>query len=776
MSSHKCTTCGNPAKLTCPQCQTSGYCSQDCFQKDWPKHKQFHHQFTKDILKLKSKPYLHSTNILSKMKKLNNVNVQGKGRFTNGKRDLIHIQNKLEFKQYISASTISSKNDKIVIFGGRDYVFIYEIQENGILKEVNKLEIDSRCSSLLSLKGGPSKWGDLIVGTRRGLIYLFRQYFAINPNRPIILDTHKQSVTSLVEVGDSFFSLSGKDREGFIINWDYKDITEVQLSKKEPESRDWKFFSKTPTRHNMIGMGFYSGSVKKFSSPYILYGGGYSVGFDEKRNLIPYFKFATGWNLTGGFGNLKILSRNFVFGGTEKYLVYAGLENGDIVALSLEKYLDTTDIKLKGHQTLVTYLAISNDKRYLFSCSAGDNTLRVWDLTTNENIQTIKINIHVSSSLVFTASNQLILSSGKTVTVFSMKGSWAFQIKKETTEKIDLINERLITSIKIQFTNDTTFEIPSYFLKSTQMKTVFMEETTTLNPIQIYLILLGYPVQFTNPKQYFEMYLIFYHLKMWDYCYIIVKKLNLEVEDLGTLLKLFRISVQYFEEFGIFSLNLFIIFKNRSREINRSKALQSILKDLQMLKVLETFKQTRLELHPDLKNLKFPILYPEISQNRMKRLFKKKTGSNFILISGKDFTRIKVHKEVLILKSSFFYRLLKFPGKHFQQGVLIIDGFNSKDLNLLLEFIYFDEFSELPNLRSSIKLLIHSEAYFEENMKSILLKRIENFKNWERLRYLLEFGNELKDLSEKYQKKFFTFKLDLVSVNQFIFHSKQKNV
>jgi len=746
MSSHKCTTCGNPAEFKCPQCQTSGYCSQSCFQKDWKQHK-----------------VLHQISLEGRFGILwnNNINLQGKSS-NNNEDTVIFMQDSFKIPQSIFSSLLLPNNR--IAFGGTRHVFIYEIQEDQSLKRIRVLKTGAICTSLLTLKNHPN---DLICGLANEdpNILIFKNY--LTNKTPIGFGTYTYGTTALVELYDGYENANGSTFAAAygssIVYWDYENQNQLGYD--------------GGSHRNIIHSLYFFGGKYLFVS-------GVEVSWDYKMvesmhiqilDLSEEFKQMT------GFGSVsphiydvesEISSKSLVFSSKTNHL-YVGFKNGNIMTL---KNVFEEDVLLKGHTAAVTFLVLSKDEYYLFSCSEKDQTIRVWDLKTLKNIQIIKQVIHPAISLVITPSNALIASGGKTITTYFTKETQDFQIEKKSSEQISYINETMPNLFTIHFDN-RSFKIPRYFLRidKGQKPIDIKGMSSTLNPIQIYFILMGSTIRFTNPKQYFEMYLIFYHLKMWDYCYIIAIKIRMEIDDLGTLLKLFRISIQHFNKMEIFSLNLFIIFKLRFHQINRSERFRLMLTDVGMLKDLKTFKRTRLRLHPDLKNVKFPISYPEISHKRM-RLLLKGSDSNVTLKSEIDSNPFLVHKEILILKSNFFYELMKSPFIESVQKEIIIKGFHSNELRPLLEFVYLDQFKSLPlpNFPSSIELLIHANKYFEPFLKIVILKRImDQFSPELKFEYLLRAGFLLTRLPEILIKQIFTIKFDLNNINQVISYSKE---
>ncbi len=700
----------------CPYCRRSFYCSKECFAEVWSKHDKGPHSSLG----------------------LSNVDVSGRTGGSNSKGIEIEFKQTLHVGNMSINSLLLPKNK--IVFSGDDKLIVFEIQKDQIiLNPVLIIKVPGEVLSFLSLTHHPN---DLIIGGTFGRIWVYENY--LKNNQPILFPGLKRPINSFLQLPNSkFASLSVM---GELAIWDYKTKKRIFL---------------------FNNFGF------RFESLYF---------YKMKLIIGDYIKGIHIWNLSSLKDPIKIISKqliklpssinsfNSVYHSTKSHF-YTGLTSGNIIEFSVTS--NKIIRKLVGHTESVTRLILSKTQNYLFSASS-DTTIRVWNLITNKQIKILKRHSSRIESLLLTPYNLLISSSNDGIVHTHLVNEPLephIEDEVEYIERIDFINKILIekqeeqeeeeegededlNSIEIKFKNKT-FTIPAYFFGRTKGEKIETKVDSHLREVQIYFILVGYPVYYTSPTQYFEMYLIFFYMKMWGYCYDISKQLENDTDNLDTLVKLFNMDINHFEDLfykkdeetlletkklpvGIFSLTIFNIFKRRETEMVHHDDTLEYTSSFIYSK-LGTLKEKELRNLPLIRKMStaISVFQPwtksrrrERVRIRMRSLLTSKTGSNLILKSAIDGVEFKVHKELLIFKTNFFYLMFSFGGVESQEKKITIQFFNSIQLKLLLNFIYVDEFSfkEYSKLSTILredllkKLFTHAKMYFETRMIQYIKK------------------------------------------------------
>ncbi len=740
----------------CPFCNVSFFCFQKCFAKDWLNHDTGHHRNLPNLnvgLKVGSeKEGIVSEKALTQQ----SFNLAG------------------DVKTTVEGVFALPKSNQIIYSTGfgaaSDMIISYNIRDNGTLTKHSTIGWAGIPWTFLILKKRPK---DLITGGRGGIL-IFRDLLystSTIPNPNIALkppsiglmgfsEPGNPNIRSLVELPNFRFASGAYYGELLVWNWIHRDQTPT-------------IEFRIPRAGMVISLYFYKNKLLGLHDREIE-GGLQVFRLTEKPTIKISFQ-----------KNIKLPkdqtpnSHHFAFRSSTEHF-YTGLrdysESHKMEPLIFEFSIARGGIRqLKGHKYKVMDVILSKNEDYLFSIDQSA-TIMIWNLLTSKRIQIFKssekFQFYFWPHLTYAPrSNRLIVTTynGRVNTYLVNEPLNAYDVEeKEYNERINVINVILTDTepkvVEIKFKNET-FKIPSYlFGLSKGRKIEILNVTSHLRIVQIYHILMGYDVYFTNYKQYFEMYLIFYNLQMWNYCYLIVKKLELDTDKLDDFVDLFKMSVSHFDEFpqeeegevegefeeeqeeegeegeevkrlglGILSFWLFSIFKKREREMS---LYEIDLRQLGYYDELRTFTIKPIETHPRLKDIKLLSRFKLFSE-KMRDLIKNKIGMNLILKNPMNKKELKVHKEILIFKSRFFFEMFSEKDSDVTQVTINKrEGLNFRNLILLMNYIYFNDFL-FPLGDSSLRVLFkHAFKWDEKDMQFYMIGFYPKIKQDSELRFI----------------------------------------
>ena len=125
-------------------------------------------------------------------------------------------------------------------------------------------------------------------------------------------------------------------------------------------------------------------------------------------------------------------------------------------------------IYIEGHQEPISRMVISNNNKYIVTCSLSENTIRIWNLLKNRQIANLKGHSEGIKTLKITNDDKYIISGSYDNTI----RVWNFLEKKEEFIIKDYIESRNVLKISkdnkyiIYGSNEWKIKIWNFFKKS----------------------------------------------------------------------------------------------------------------------------------------------------------------------------------------------------------------------------------------------------------------------------------------------------------------------
>lgn len=339
----------------------------------------------------------------------------------------------------------------------------------------------------------------------------------------------------------------------------------------------------------------------------------------------------------------------------------------------------------------------------------------------------------------------------------------ASEVSTDKEERISFFLSSFLTDnydFEIMFSNGFSMKcFKSLMIDSSldlsKIKKIEISENLNVSEEFFIKILLG--IEIVIPIEViFDYYLLFYHLKMKERQFLICKNLE-NIKSLKNLLILFLKTKERFEntldqqqqdedeedltfekEIEVknekkeelpkeielnsdFTFKLLKIFKKREKEILINWKLLSLFGKYDVISLIQALPKKNNQYHSEILN------HRTIFQNNLKELYTEKKFSTATLKTN-DSTKVLVHKEVCVLHSNFFSRMLKFEGKETEElktkGYISLEFFNSNQLHSYLEYIYTGKISS-DDFIVLFSLLNHANMYQEHYYQKSLFEKIK---------------------------------------------------